>query len=48
MIRKFIVSDMDDILDIWLKASIQAHNFINNEFWESKIDAMRKTLYSRL
>ena len=41
MIRAFEQSDMDDVLDIWLKASIKAHSFVGKEFWESKIDDMR-------
>lgn len=44
MIREFRQSDMDSVLEIWLEASIQAHDFIEREFWESKVDAM-KTLY---
>lgn len=43
MIRAFESSDMDDVLDIWLKASIKAHPFVGSEFWESKVDDMRKT-----
>jgi len=43
MIRAFEPSDMNDVLDIWLKASIEAHNFVGKEFWESKIEDMRKT-----
>jgi putative acetyltransferase len=42
MIRGFALSDMNDVLDIWLKASIKAHSFVGREFWESKIDDMRK------
>jgi putative acetyltransferase len=43
MIRAFESSDMNDVLDIWLKASIEAHSFVGREFWESKVDDMRKT-----
>lgn len=35
---------MDDVLDLWLKTSFEAHNFIEKRFWESKIDDMR-TIY---
>ena len=41
MIRAFESSDMKDVLDIWLRASIQAHNFVDRKFWESKTDDMR-------
>ncbi len=41
MIRDFKESDIEEVLDIWLTASIKAHYFINKGFWESKIDDMR-------
>ena len=41
MIRKFSGPDMDAVLNICLEASIQAHSFIEREFWESNIDDMR-------
>ena len=41
MIRKFETSDMDQVLDIWLTASIKAHNFVEQSFWESEVDDMR-------
>jgi len=34
---------MNDVWDIWLKASIKAHSFVEGTFWESKIDDMRET-----
>jgi len=44
MIRISTPQDTDTILDIWLSASIQAHDFIEAAFWLSQVDAMR-TLY---
>ena len=41
MIRKFRQSDIEQILDIWLNASIEAHNFIEKTFWESRVTDMR-------
>lgn len=41
MVRDFEKSDMEQVLDIWLQASIKAHDFIAKEFWESKLDDMR-------
>lgn len=43
MIRAFEPSDMNDVLNIWLEASIGAHGFVGREFWESRIDDMRET-----
>ena len=41
MIRKFKQSDLDQVIHIWFEASIIAHDFIDSEFWKSKIDDMR-------
>jgi len=42
MIRAYRQADIDKVLSIWLDASIQAHNFIEKEFWESKVLDMRE------
>ncbi|MFA6717339.1 MAG: N-acetyltransferase [Victivallaceae bacterium] len=42
MIRKFIDADTERVLEIWLEASVNAHNFVKREFWESKIDDMKE------
>ena len=42
MIREFNQSDIDQIISIWLEASIKAHNFIDSEFWKSKINDMKE------
>ena len=41
MIRKYNENDLDSVLEIWLNASVQAHNFVSAEFWESQLDNMR-------
>tara|TARA_R110002051_G_scaffold218573_1_gene282403 strand:- start:68 stop:499 length:432 start_codon:yes stop_codon:yes gene_type:complete len=41
MIRKYRESDIDQVLDIWLSASIKAHAFIGSDFWRSKVGEMR-------
>ncbi len=41
MIREYRQADAEQILEIWLSASIEAHNFIEPEFWESKVSDMR-------
>ncbi|OLF54291.1 N-acetyltransferase [Pseudomonas chlororaphis] len=41
MIRTFEQRDMESILDIWLSASIQAHDFIDASYWQSHVEAMR-------
>ena len=41
MIRKYREADIEQILDIWLSASIKAHSFAGSEYWQSKISEMR-------
>ncbi|MFI3277049.1 N-acetyltransferase [Vibrio sp.] len=41
MIREYSVADTETVLNIWLTASIKAHNFIASEFWESQVGNMR-------
>src|SRR5690554_6721712 len=41
MIRDSRAGDIDAILDIWLSASIQAHDFIDSAFWVAKVGDMR-------
>ena len=42
MIRACQQTDIDQVVSIWLDASIKAHNFIEKEFWESKVIDMRE------
>lgn len=45
MIRRFDASqreDMDRVLEIWLEASIDAHDFIPRHFWEANVESMRE------
>lgn len=41
MIRAFNASDMDSVLNIWLSASIKAHDFVEASFWKSQVENMR-------
>lgn len=41
-IRKLQPEEIDIAVDIWLRASIEAHSFIEKEFWESGVDDMRE------
>ena len=41
MIRKFTKEDMEQVLRIWVEASVKSHDFVNSDFWCSKIDDMR-------
>ena len=41
LIRDFRDDDMDCVLDIWLRASQQAHGFIESDFWQQRLQDMR-------
>ncbi|MDH1010951.1 N-acetyltransferase [Pseudomonas nicosulfuronedens] len=41
MIRDFRDDDMERVLDIWLRASQQAHAFIDADFWRQRLQDMR-------
>lgn len=41
MIRIYNETDISAVLDIWLQASIKAHDFVAPEFWESQVESMR-------
>lgn len=40
MIRLARPDEYADLVDIWLEASLQAHDFIPDAFWHSQRDAM--------
>ena len=42
MIRNLQQSDIDQVIKIWLEASINSHNFVSSEFWKSKVKDMRE------
>lgn len=42
MIRQFTPDDINVVLNIWLTASIKAHDFVAAEFWKSQVDTMRE------
>lgn len=42
MIRNFKNSDIEKIMDIWLKSSIKGHEFISKEYWENNYNTVKK------
>ena len=42
MIRPFSDNDMEDVVRVWLEASIQAHAFIPRSYWEAAEKDMRE------
>ena len=41
MIRKALPEEYGLLSNLWLEASIKAHDFVPSEFWEGNVDAMR-------
>ena len=41
MIRAYKENDIDILIDIWYKSSLQAHDFIYSGYWESQMEEMR-------
>lgn len=41
VIRTLQQQDMEQVLRIWLEASVAAHDFVDGTFWESKLGDMR-------
>ncbi|WFS18296.1 N-acetyltransferase [Pseudomonas sp. 905_Psudmo1] len=42
MIRPYHPTDSDALLDLWLRASLQAHDFVPETFWYEQLPAMRE------
>ena len=42
MIREFKFQDLDQVIGIWLEASIKAHDFVDADFWQSKVKDMKE------
>lgn len=41
MIRKYEKEDIGCIVEIWYKASVNAHDFVSADFWENEKESMR-------
>lgn len=44
MIKKFNLSNLDEVMKIWLDTNIDAHNFIQNEYWIKNFELVRQML----
>ncbi|WP_147821449.1 N-acetyltransferase [Salidesulfovibrio onnuriiensis] len=42
MIRKMKKADVDGIVDVWLQASVRAHDFVDRAYWEGCQETMRE------
>lgn len=44
MIKFFEPGHLDDVMDIWLRSNISAHNFIDKSYWEKMYDPVKSLL----
>ena len=44
MIRRFENKDLEKIMEIWLNTNIQAHSFIDKDYWENNFDFVKSIL----
>lgn len=42
MIRKYVDSDIDAVMQIWLNTNIQAHSFISPDYWKNNFDVVKE------
>lgn len=47
MIRELKVSEIDEIMEIWLNSTINAHKFIPKEYWKINYDIVKETYIPR-
>ena len=41
MIRKLNEADIDKVMDIWMKSTIKAHDFISKEYWQNNYNTVK-------
>lgn len=44
MIRRAGKNDWDEVMDIWLNANIEAHSFIDEDYWRGNFDSVREII----
>ena len=44
MIRRFKNSDLAAVMEIWLAGNLQAHSFIDENYWKDNYDAVREMI----
>ena len=46
MIRSIENKDIDKIMNIWLRSTIKAHDFIQKEYWEKNYNYCKGYIYT--
>ena len=42
MIRTLNEADIDKVMDIWMKSTIKAHDFISKEYWQNNYNTVKE------
>jgi len=44
MIRKFKETDLDNVMKLWLETNISAHDFIDENYWQSNYEQVNRMM----
>lgn len=44
MIRRFKISDIERVMQIWFDVNTHTHNFISESYWEDNFDSVKNIL----
>ena len=44
MIRKFETKDLDEVMSLWLHVNIEAHSFIEEDYWKKNYEMVRELI----
>lgn len=44
MIKEFKIENLEEVMEIWLQTNINAHDFIEREYWINNFDLVKKLL----
>lgn len=44
MIREFKLTDLDEVMNIWLNTNVSAHHFIDESYWKNNFEFVKQVL----
>lgn len=44
MIKKLTLDKLDEVMEIWLNTNMEAHNFINEQYWINNFDLVKEMI----
>lgn len=44
MVRRFMPSDLEQVMKIWLETNIAAHDFVPEKYWKGNFNAVKEAL----